>query len=109
MTKYRTTTPDVMPPPHPKRKREKPGAIGENKLGVYDRGPDGELRLRGQVGPKMTSGGVSRFHGKPGSKIQIVGGRKAWVAPTTGNVTGGNGSARRAGQLRQARGSVSSK
>jgi hypothetical protein len=101
---------DTLTPPHPKRKREKPGAIAANKLGVYDHGPDGELRLRGQVGPTMTSSGVSRFHGKLGSTIQTVRGRKAWVAPDR-NVTGGFGSAqnaKRMAQLRQARGSVKS-
>jgi hypothetical protein len=104
--KYRSNTHDVMPPPI--KRTAKPGKIGANKIGVYDHGPDGEVRLRGQCGPAMTSSGVSRFHGKLGSKIQIVGGRKAWVAPDR-NVNGAFGSAqnaKRAGQLRQANGSV---
>lgn len=108
MTKYRTRGPDVHQ--HPENKRAaKPGKIGENKLGVYDHGPDGELRLRAQVGPKMTSGGVARFHGKLGSTIQRVAGRKAWVAPPNGNVTGAFGAAQKAklaAQLRGDKGSV---
>jgi hypothetical protein len=110
MTKFRTNTHDIMPPP--RAKVVKPGAIGGNKIGVYDHGPDGELRLRGQVGPKMSSAGVSRFHGKLGSTIRTVAGRKAWVAPTDGNVTGGFGSAQKAklaAQLRGDKGSVSSR
>jgi hypothetical protein len=31
----------------PIKRTAKPGKIGDQKLGVYDHGPDGELRLRG--------------------------------------------------------------
>ena len=106
MSQYRTTGHDVMQPA--RAKAEKPGKIGEQKLGVYDHGPNGELRLRGQCGPAMTSIGVSRFHGKLGSKIQIVSGKRAWVAPDR-NVVGGFGSAQKAklaAQLRTDKGSV---
>jgi hypothetical protein len=101
-TKYRTTGYDVHP--HATPKVAKPGKISDGKLGVYD----AQLRLRGVVGPKMTSSGVARFHGQLGSTIQTVAGKKAWVAPDR-NVTGGFGSAqkaKRAGQLQQAKGSV---
>ena len=73
--KCRTHGHDVMQPA--RAKAAKPGKIGEGKLGVFDRGPDGELRLRGQVGALATSSTAARFHGKLGSTIQIVGGRKA--------------------------------
>ena len=104
--KFRTTGHDVMRPA--RAKVGKPGKIGANKIAVYDHGPDGELRLRGQCGPAMTSSGVSRFHGKLGSKIQIVSGKKAWVAPDR-NVVGGFGLAQKAklaAQLRTDKGSV---
>jgi len=110
-TKFRTHGHDLTPPPPKAKPQDKPGTIGANKLGVYDHDHDGKLRLRAQVGPKMTSSGVSRFHGKLGSKVRTVDGRKAWVAPTDGNVTGGAfGSAQKAkrrGQLLQAKGSNS--
>ncbi len=109
MTKYRTTGHDVMRPG--RAKAVKPGKVGEGRLGIYDHAPNGDLRLRGQCGPLMTSNGVSRFHGILGSKIQIVSGKKAWVAPDR-NVVGGFGSAQKAKlakQLRTDRGSVSSK
>ncbi len=110
MTKFRTTGHDVM---HPARARTaKPGKVGEGRLGIYDHAPNGELRLRGQCGPLMTSNGVSRFHGKLGSTIQTVGGRKAWVAPDR-SIVGGVGSAQSsrakaklAAQLRTDRGSA---
>ncbi len=56
------------------KRAPRPGKIGEHKLGVYDGGAG---RLRGQVGPLATA----RFHGQHGSTIQVVNGRKAWVAP----------------------------
>jgi hypothetical protein len=90
MAKFRTTGPDVHQ--HPENKRAaKPGKIGATKLGVYDRGANGELRLRGQVGALATSSTAARFHGKLGSTVQTVAGRKAWVAPD--NIVGGYGSA----------------
>ncbi len=109
MTKFRTTGHDVMPPPI--KRSAKPGAIGQWKLGVYDHGPDGELRLRGQVGPKMTSSGVSRFHGKLGSTVRTVAGRKAWVAPTSkpDNAIIRSQKSKLATSLKMDRGSVSSK
>ena len=108
--KYRTTGHDVM---HPTRaKAVKPGKIGDQKLGVYDHGPDGELRLRGQVGRLATSSTAARFHGKLGSTIQTVGSREAWVAPDR-SIVGGVGSAQSsrakaklAAQLRTDKGSV---
>ena len=110
MAQYRTTGHDVMQPA--RAKTAKPGKIGANKIGIYDHGPDGELRLRGQCGPLMTSNGVSRFHGKLGSTIQTVAGRKAWVAPDR-SIVGGVGSAQTsrakaklAAQLRTDRGSA---
>jgi hypothetical protein len=108
MTKYRTHGHDITPAPPKAKPQDKPG-IGANKLGVYDHGPDGKLRLRAQVGPKMSSAGVSRFHGRLGSKVRTVDGKKGWVAPDR-NVTGGFGSAQKAklaAQLRQAKGSNS--
>jgi hypothetical protein len=106
--KYRTTGPDVHH--HPESKRTaKPGKIGETKLGVYDHGPDGKLRLRGQVGALATSSTAARFHGKLGSTLGRVAGKKAWIAPA--RVSGGGfgaQKAKRAGQLRQDRGSVGS-
>jgi hypothetical protein len=109
MTKYRTTGPDVHHDLAPKV--VKPGKIGATKLGVYDRGANGELRLRGQVGALATSSTAARFHGKLGSTVQTVAGRKAWVAPD--NIVGGFGSAQSsrakaklAAQLRTDRGSA---
>src|ERR1017187_5335466 len=82
---YRITGYDTVPPLHPKRTRQKTGAIGDGKLGVYDHGPDGELRLRGQVGALATSSTAARFHGKLGSTLGKVAGKKAWVAPARGS------------------------
>ncbi len=103
--KCRTHGHDVMQPA--RAKAAKPGKIGEGKLGVFDRGPDGELRLRGQVGALATSSTAARFHGKLGSTIQIVGGRKAWVAPArvSGDGFASAQRAKRAAQLRQDKGS----
>jgi hypothetical protein len=109
MMKYRTSGYDV----HHQMttKVVKPGKIGATKLGVYDHGPDGELRLRGQVGALATGSTAARFHGKLGSTVQTVAGRKAWVAPD--NIVGGCGSAQSsrakaklAAQLRTDRGSA---
>ena len=88
------------------RKVGKPGKIGDGKIGVYD----SQLRLRGTCGPKMTSVGVSRFHGQLGSTIRIVAGKKAWVAPTSGpNKAAAAQRANLAKSLKADRRSVSSK
>jgi hypothetical protein len=107
--KFRTNTHDIMPPT--RTKAAKPGAIGQQKLGVYDRGPDGELRLRGQVGVLATSSTAARFHGKLGSKIgKGPDGKKAWIAPTSGpNKAAAAANAKLAKQLKMDRGSVKSK
>lgn len=97
---------------HPARtKVGKPGKIAANKIGVYDHGPDGALRLRGQVGVLATQSTAARFHGKLGSTLGKVAGRPAWIAPDR-NITSAFGSAQKvklAKQLMTARGSVSSK
>ena len=105
---YRTTGYDV----HRRTTTKviKPGKIGATKLGVYDHGPDGELRLRGQVGALATSSTAARFHGKLGSTLGKVAGKKAWISPA--HVSGGGFGAqraKRAGQLRQDKGSVRSR
>jgi hypothetical protein len=60
----------------------RPGKVGSGKIAVYDFGPDGKLRMRGQVGPLATSNTCARFHRKLGSKLgKGPDGRKAWIAP----------------------------
>jgi hypothetical protein len=84
--KFRTSAQDA-PPPYKPTREIRPGVVAPNRIGVYDRGPDGKPRLRGQVGPKMTSAGVARFHGQHGSKLGVVDGRTAWVLPTLADVS----------------------
>jgi hypothetical protein len=82
MTKYRTQTHDA-PEPH-KSKAIKPGRVGENKIGVYDHGPNGALRLRGQVGHTATAMTAARFHSQLGSKLGTgPDGKQAWIAPAS--------------------------
>lgn len=109
MTKFRTHGPDVHP--GAVRKVAKPGIIPSGKIPIYDHDPAGKLRLRGVVGPTAPSSVAARFHGKLGSTIGVVGGRKCWIAPkqaATSKAPAAN-NARVATSIKTDRGSVSSK
>lgn len=124
MAKFRSRGPDVHPGTAV-RNVGKPGTIADGKLGVYDHGPTGKLRLRGVVGHNATSSTAARFHKKLGSVLGVVSGKKAWIAPKPtellGSFSGDRDQPTNAGgspkssaipyaaSVRAARGSVSSK
>jgi hypothetical protein len=123
--KFRTNTYDALPAapePKPQPPHNAQGPTPEGRLAVYD----GNGRRRAAVGPKATAATVSRFIGKHGAKLgKGPDGRQAWIGPTLAEVSakgshapGATGddladvssrgaTTKLAGQLRQAKGSVS--